>query len=110
MDLVETLRTTGAVREYLPDPVPDEVVHRVLDTARFAPSGGNRQGWRAVVVHDPAIRRQIRDLYLDDWYRYLAMRQNGLVPFHVKRHCRPKVTSPREARSTPRRTRDAAEP
>ena len=81
MDLVETLRTTGAVREYLPDPVPDEVVHRVLDTARFAPSGGNRQGWRAVVVHDPAIRRQIRDLYLDDWYRYLAMRQHGLVPW-----------------------------
>ena len=81
MDLVETLRTTGAVREYLPDPVPDEVVHRVLDTARFAPSGGNRQGWRAVVVHDPAIRRGIRDLYLDDWYRYLAMRQHGLVPW-----------------------------
>jgi nitroreductase len=81
VDLVETLRTTGAVREYLPDPVPDEVLYRVLDTARFAPSGGNRQGWRAIVVHDPAIRRGIRDLYLDDWYRYLAIRQHGLVPW-----------------------------
>ena len=33
------------------------------------------------MVHDPAIRRGIRDLYLGDWYRYLAMRQHGLVPW-----------------------------
>ncbi|MBO0894185.1 MAG: nitroreductase family protein, partial [Acidimicrobiales bacterium] len=45
MDLVETLRTTGAVRVFTDDPVPDEVVWRILDTARFAPSGGNRQPW-----------------------------------------------------------------
>ena len=36
MDLIEALRTTGAVREYRPDPVSDEVVGRILDTARFA--------------------------------------------------------------------------
>jgi nitroreductase len=81
VDLLETLRTTGAVRDFLADPVPDEVVHRVLETARFAPSGGNRQGWRVVVVRDPEVRRAIRDLYLGDWYRYLAMRQHGLVPW-----------------------------
>jgi nitroreductase len=52
MDLTEALRTTGAVREFTAEPVPDEVVARVLDTARFAPSGGNRQGWRVVVVKD----------------------------------------------------------
>lgn len=81
MDLVETLRTTGAVRELLPDPVPDEVLHRVLDTARFGPSGGNRQGWRVVVVQDPDIRRRLRDLYLPGWYEYLAMVGAGLTPF-----------------------------
>ena len=81
MDLVETLRTTGAIREFRAEPVPDEVLYHVLETARFAPSGGNRQGWRVVVVHDPAIRRAIRDLYLTDWYRYLAMRRHGLVPW-----------------------------
>ena len=46
LNLIETLRSTGAVREFLPEPIEDEVLHRVLDTARFAPSGGNRQGWR----------------------------------------------------------------
>src|SRR3954451_11947709 len=81
MDLVETLRTTGAVRNFLPDPVPDEVVFRILDNARFAPSGGNRQGWRVVVVKDPDVRRQLRDLYLPGWYEYLAMRDAGLVPW-----------------------------
>jgi nitroreductase len=81
MDLDEALRTTAAIREFRPDPVPDDVVHRILDTARFAPSGGNRQGWRVVVVRDPDTRGQLRDLYLDGWYEYLAQAEAGLVPW-----------------------------
>ncbi|HZM28861.1 MAG TPA: nitroreductase family protein [Acidimicrobiales bacterium] len=81
MDLIDTLRSTGAVREFRPDPVPDEVLARVLDSARFAPSGGNRQGWRLVVVQDPAIRRRLRDCYLDGWYDYLAIMLAGLTPW-----------------------------
>jgi len=81
MDLIEALRTTGAVREFRADPVPDETVARLLDTARFAPSGGNRQAWRVVVVRDPEIRRGLRDCYLGPWYQYLAMGAAGLVPW-----------------------------
>ena len=81
MDLVGTLRTTGAVREFVDEPIPDDVVHRVLDTARFAPSGGNRQAWHVVVVRDPAVRRHVRDLYTAGWYEYLAQGQAGLTPF-----------------------------
>jgi nitroreductase len=81
VDLVYALRTTGAVREFLDEPVPDDVVYRVLENARFAPSGGNRQGWRVVVVRQPDVRRQLRDLYLLGWYEYLAMRAAGLTPF-----------------------------
>jgi nitroreductase len=81
LDLVGTLRSTGAVREFRPDPVPDEVLARILDTARFAPSGGNRQGWRVIVVKDPAVRVALRDLYLSGWYEYLAMVSAGLVPW-----------------------------
>jgi nitroreductase len=81
MDLIETLRSTGAVREFLPEPIDDAVLHRLLDTARFAPSGGNRQGWRVIVVKDPATRRSLRDLYLTGWYEYLAMHGAGLVPW-----------------------------
>ena len=81
MDLREALETTGAVREFADEAVPDDVVHRILDTARFAPSGGNRQAWRAVVVKDPATRAKLRDLYLTGWYEYLAMGAAGLVPW-----------------------------
>ncbi len=81
LDLVDTLRTTGAVRQFEPEPVSQDVVARVLDTARFAPSGGNRQGWRVVVVEDPATRTALRDIYLTGWYEYLAMGSAGLVPW-----------------------------
>ena len=81
LDLVETLRSTGAARQFLPDPVGDDVLARLLDTARFAPSGGNRQGWRVIVVKDPATRAALRDVYLTGWYEYLAMASAGLVPW-----------------------------
>jgi nitroreductase len=81
LDLIETLRSTGAVREFLPEQIEDAVLHRLLDTARFAPSGGNRQGWRVIVVKDPATRRSLRDLYLTAWYQYLAITRAGLVPW-----------------------------
>ena len=81
MELREGLRTTGAVREFRPEPVPDEVLARVLDTARFAPSGGNRQAWHVVVVKGPALRRELRDGYLPTWYEYLAQRAAGLTPW-----------------------------
>jgi nitroreductase len=81
MDLIDALRTTGAVRDFTGEPVPDEVVHRVLDTARFAPNGGNRQAWRIVVLQDPDVRVRMRELYLAHWYEYLAMVSAGLTPF-----------------------------
>ena len=81
MDLERALQTTGAVRDFSDHPVPDEVVHRILETARYAPSGGNRQAWKVVLVKDPDVRRQLRDLYLRGWYEYLAIGATGLVPF-----------------------------
>lgn len=79
MDLIETLRSTGAAREFRPDPVPHDVLARVLDTARFAPSGGNRQAWRVIVLRDPDMRRGLRELYTASWYEYLAQGAAGLV-------------------------------
>ena len=52
MDLYEVMRTTFAARDFSDDPVPEGDVVRILENARFAPSGGNRQGWKVVVVRD----------------------------------------------------------
>jgi nitroreductase len=81
LDLLTTLRSTGAVRDYTDEPVPDEVLARVLDTARFAPNGGNRQGWRVIVVKDQRARTALRDLYLSGWYDYMALAAAGLTPW-----------------------------
>jgi nitroreductase len=81
MELRDALSTTGAVRDFTDEPVDDATLVRVLDLARFAPSGGNRQGWRVVVVKDPAVRRRLRDAYLAGWYQYLAQRAAGLTPW-----------------------------
>lgn len=64
------LETTGACRFYRPDPVPDAVLVRVLDAARWAPTGGNRQPVRFVIVRDPDARRRLRDLYVPLWEAY----------------------------------------
>ena len=83
VELIEALRSTGAVREFEDTPVPDSTVYRLLDSARFAPNGGNRQAWRVVVVKDPALRRAIRQAYLPGWYQYLAQVSAGLTPWAV---------------------------
>ncbi len=83
MELIDGLRTTGAVRDFRPSEVPDAAVWRVLDAARFAPNGGNRQAWKVVVVKDPRRRRGLRDLYLPGWYEYLAQSAAGLTPWAV---------------------------
>ena len=56
MELYDVMRTTFAAREFTEDPVPDATLRLILENARFAPSGGNRQGWKVVVVRDPKTR------------------------------------------------------
>jgi nitroreductase len=70
MDLYEAMRGAPTSRLFKPDPVDREVLVRALDNARFAPSGGNRQGWRVVAVEDPERRRALQDLYLPRWRAY----------------------------------------
>lgn len=62
MELYDAMRSTFAARDYLDEQIPDEVLFRMLDNARFAPSGGNRQGWRLLVIKDKEIRRQLKDI------------------------------------------------
>jgi nitroreductase len=83
MELDDALRQTGSVRSFTDAPVDDATVHRILDTARFAPSGGNRQPWRVVVVHDPALRRALGDAMQPVWDEYVAASQAGQRPFNA---------------------------
>ena len=81
MDLRHALRTTGAIRDFADRPVSDATVRDILEDARFAPSGGNRQAWRVIVVRDDATKSALREIYLDGWHDYVAHLLAGLTPF-----------------------------
>lgn len=81
MDLYDVMRTTAAVREFTDDPLPDDVLHTILDNARFAPSGGNRQGAQIVVVRDPATRERLVEITAPGARRYHAQRAAGETPW-----------------------------
>lgn len=70
--LYEAMSTLRAVRKHRPDPIPDEVLERVLQAATWAPTGGNVQPWRVVVVKDEEKRKALRDLYAPEWKRFSA--------------------------------------
>ena len=87
MDLYEAMRTTFAAREFTGDPLPDDVLYRILDNARFAPSGGNRQGARVVVVRAQETRRELARLVLPGARRYIAQRTAGENPWNSITPC-----------------------
>ena len=83
MELREVMRTTFAAREFVDAPVPDAVLHRILDNARFAPSGGNRQGWHVIVVRDADKRAALAPCIELPFRRYLAERNAGANPWNT---------------------------
>jgi len=83
MELYEVMRTTFACREFTGEPVPAEVLHRIIDNARFAPSGGNRQGWRIIQIQDPTSRARLADLSQAAATRYVLQLQAGESPFNT---------------------------
>ena len=70
LGIYAAMSTTRAVRRLRADPVPDEVLRRVLTAATWAPSGGNRQPWRVIVVRAAEIKQQLGARYLARWRSY----------------------------------------
>lgn len=87
MELYDAMQTLRAVRRLRPDPIPREVLERVLEAATWAPSGGNAQPWRVVVVRDPALMTQLGKLYAERWFAYTKqyLEQTADAPEAVQR-------------------------
>jgi nitroreductase len=76
--LYEAMSTLRAVRRLRPDPIPEDVLERILQAAAWAPSGGNVQPWRVVVVQDPTPRGRLGELYRVEWAKYGAGARRAL--------------------------------
>jgi nitroreductase len=83
MELRDAIRGTGSVRRFTETPVGDELLYDVLDDARFAPSGGNRQPWKVAVVQDTALRHELAGLMRPVWDEYVTISGTGRTPFTV---------------------------
>jgi nitroreductase len=83
MELYDVMRTTFAARDFTDEPLTDEALVRILTNARFAPSGGNRQGWRVIVVRDRATRESLAMLSVPAAKRYAAQVRAGEQPWNT---------------------------
>ena len=70
--LYEAMSTLRAVRRLKPDPIPDDVLKRVLQAACWAPTGGNQQPWKVVVVRSPERKQALADIYGPEWAKYVG--------------------------------------
>lgn len=78
IDLYDAMSTLRAVRRLRSDPIPDEVLKRVLTAASWAPTGGNAQPWRIVVTKDPQKKQQLGELYAERWSGFSTMYRSRL--------------------------------
>jgi nitroreductase len=79
-DLFEIIRTTRSMRRLKPDPVPNELIRKILEAGTFAPSGGNMQRWRFLVVRDPEVKQRVGALYRRAWDEIVAPRYRSGEP------------------------------
>ncbi len=70
--LFETLFSLRAMRRLKPDPVPPELIERILRAGQAAPNGGNAQDWGFLVVKDPEIKRQVQAYYRQAYDEHVA--------------------------------------
>jgi nitroreductase len=79
-DLFEIIRTTRSMRRLKPDPVPDALIRQILEAGTCAPSGGNMQHWRFLVIRDPAIKSAVGAWYKRAWDEQVGPRYRAGEP------------------------------
>ncbi len=77
--LVETMYQLRALRRFKPDPVPEELIWKIVEAGTMAPSGSNSQVWRFVVVRDDDGKRFIQARYKRAWDTYAQMNMDAMA-------------------------------
>ena len=101
MELREVMRTMPATRDFTDDDVSDADLYDILEHARFAPNGGNRQAWRVILVRDPATKARVAELYDLGFREYVGHGRAGLVPFVAENDGKEPQIDLEEARRVP---------
>ena len=86
--LFEAMYTQRAIRYLKPDPVPDELITRIIEAGTQAPSGGNRQPWKFIVIQDSELKRRIGELYRTVFGGHVPGAQGAMLAssVHLEEH------------------------
>jgi len=76
-ELLNFLISRRSIRKFKPNPVPDELILKILDVARYAPSARNSQPWIFIVVKDPEIKKKLANIHI--WAKPLENAPLGIV-------------------------------
>ncbi len=79
-ELFHIMHTTRAMRRLKPDPVPDELVQKILQAGQWAANGGANQRWRFLVIKDPGIKEQVQKWYQKAFDEVVGPRYRGSEP------------------------------
>jgi nitroreductase len=79
-DVFEIMHTTRAMRRLKPDPVPDELIRKILEAGICAANGGNTQRWRFLVIKDPAIKKAVQVFYKRAFDEIIGPRYESSAP------------------------------
>jgi len=80
IDLFDVIHTTRAMRRLKPDPVPDELIHKILEAGICAANGGNRQTWRFMVIKDRTIKERVQHFYKRAFDEVVGPRYRNSAP------------------------------
>jgi nitroreductase len=78
--LFEIMQTTRSMRRLKPDPVPPGLIRKILEAGTSAPSGGNMQRWRFLVIRDPEIKKTVGAYYKRTWDEVVSPRYRAGNP------------------------------
>ena len=79
-DIFDIIHTTRAMRRLKPDPVPDELIRKILEAGIAAANGGNRQTWRFLVIKDRAIKERVQHFYKRAFDEVVGPRYRNSAP------------------------------
>ena len=79
MEFQELIRARRSIRGYKPDPVPQDVLGRILEAGRMAPTAANRQPFQIIIVTEASIRKRLKDVYERDWFHSAPVILAGCV-------------------------------
>ena len=99
-DVFEIMHTMRAMRRLKPDPVPDTLIGKILSAGTAAPSGGNSQRWRFLVIKDPEIKRQIQPYYRRAYDEVLVPRHDAAAPPSGPEHAEAHAQHARNLKAT----------